>query len=194
MRLNYGMVVKAGLWSIKGFIGTSTNSAPALLAAGVIVIFFSACSSHPASGTTVPTTAPQPVIQQYIPSDYYSCSVATPENLCQAYFSRYYNIADAEQEYNNQVFVFKNMVITSEELNYATADYIWVDGIIQCYFMKSGDANRLKAGDVVDIVGVDSGDSRDYSGTLIFTGCLFLPAGSIQLPAGGTSALNIPVY
>jgi hypothetical protein len=69
-----------------------------------------------------------------------------------------------------------------------------VDNIIQCYFLKSGYQKLLKAGDKVEVVGIDVGQNKDYTGTLSFTGCIFVPAGSVQLPAGGTSALNIPIY
>jgi hypothetical protein len=157
-----------------------------VVATVIILLAFSqaACSEH----------AKSTLAQQYIPPSYYNCTETTPENLCQAYFSRYFNIVDAETEYNDQVFVFKNMVITDSELKYATSDYIWIDGIIQCYFMAGETAQQLKADETVDIVGIDAGDSKDYTGTLIFTGCIFLPAGSVQLPAGGTSVLTISQY
>jgi len=156
------------------------------------------CASKPAGTPSAPPTptptVEQQAIQQYIPPSYYACSETTPENLAQAYYSRYYNVVDAESQYNGQFFVFKNIVISDSSLHYATDDYIWVDTIIQCYFLKSGVEKELKAGDKVDVVGIDAGQNKDYAGTLTFTGCIFVPAGSVQLPAGGASVLNIPVY
>jgi hypothetical protein len=179
--------------------GPMTAISMAVLAIGFLLSF--SCAGHPASATGpqniyATTAAPQntqQVIQQYIPPLYYACSETTPENLAQAYYSHYYNVADAENTYNGQVFVFKNITITESAIKYATDEYMWV-AILQCYFMKSGAAKDLKAGDKVDIVGIDIGVSKDYIGTLIFTGCIFLPAGSVQLPAAGTSSLGIPSY
>lgn len=131
---------------------------------------------------------------QYVPPYYYNCTEATPESLYQAYFSHYldnyFNLAKAERQYNNQIFVFKNIVITADELGQSTPQYVWVDDMLQCYFMVQGGGDWLKAGDAVDIVGVDSGASTGTN-TLIFTGCLALPAGSVQLPAAGSSQLTI---
>jgi hypothetical protein len=152
-----------------------------------------ACSSHPASGATTPVVETQ-VILQYIPPSYYACSETTPLDLCHAYFGRYNNILVAEEEFNNQVFVFKNEVITGSELQYAKQDYFWLDGIIQCYFLYSGSERQLKVGEKVDVVGVDAGVSADYPRLLSFTGCVFLPAGAVQLPAGGNPEIKISSY
>jgi hypothetical protein len=134
------------------------------------------------------------IVQPYIPPSYYNCSVTTPATLCHAYYGRYNNIATAEEEFNNQVFVFKDLTITDTELKYATNDYLWLEGIIQCYFLTKGSASNLKIGEKVDVVGINTGQSKDYKNLLVFTGCIFLPAGSAQLPAGGNSALTITGY
>ena len=164
----------------------------------MIAMYGCAPSSGKSSGTTpaISSSAQDtfPVVQQYIPTEYYSCFETTPENLCNAYFSRYYNIADAELKYNGQIFVFKNVKIADSDLKYATDEYMWVNTIIQCYFLKSGSASQLKANEVVDIVGYDSGPNKDYSGTLTFSGCIFLPAGSVEIPAGDSSNFTIPTY
>ena len=97
-------------------------------------------------------------------------------------------------EYNNQIFVFKNMVINSDELKSATDNYLWLENVVQCYFLTGGNLQKLKAGEAVDVVGVDAGPSKDYDNLLVFTGCIFLPAGSVQLPAPGFSALAVPSY
>jgi hypothetical protein len=129
---------------------------------------------------------------QYIPPSYYNCTEVTTENLLLAYFSPYYAIPNAENALMGQVFVFKNIVITELSLKHATEDYIWVNDVIQCYFLKSGSARQLRAGDKIDVVGVDAGLGKEYAGSLVFTGCVFLPAGSVQLPASGASALTLP--
>jgi hypothetical protein len=162
----------------------STLSATTVPVFILMAVLQASCSAH----------AQPALAQQYIPPDYYNCSVTTPGDLGKAYFGRYNNIAAAEQEFNNQVFVFKNMVITDSELKYATEDYLWLDNIIQCYFLNSGSARQLKVGEEVDVVGIDAGVCKDYAKLLVFNGCIFLPAGSVQLPAGGGSGLTIPSY
>jgi hypothetical protein len=177
--------------------GTISVPMAALLAA---LLAAASCGSHPQNSTTAPSTqataakAAQNGIVPYIPPMYYACSETTPQNLAQAYFLRYFNVADAENNFNGQVFVFKNITISEYSLKYATDDSIWVDSIIQCYFLKSGGAKDLKAGETVDVVGIDAGMGKDYTGTLIFKDCIFLPAGSIQLPAAGTSGPAVPFY
>ncbi len=130
---------------------------------------------------------------QYIPPGYYNCTVTTPVNLCKAYFESSHNIT-AGLEYTNQVFVFKNMVITKDELKSATDGYLWLENLVQCYFLIGGNLQRLKVGERVDVVGVDAGPSKEYDNLLVFTGCIFLPAGSVQIPAPGSSGLVFPSY
>jgi hypothetical protein len=96
--------------------------------------------------------------------------------------------------FNEQVFVFKNIVITDFSLKHATDDYIWLQSTIKCIFRERGSAHQLRAGQKVDVVGVNGGIGKEYSGTLVFNGCVFLPTGSVQLPAEGTSALTLPSY
>jgi hypothetical protein len=157
------------------------------------------CSSRKDSSTASldinqPTQVNSQKIVPYVPPQYYACSETTPQDLVQSYFLRYGNTSQAENSFNGQIFVFKNLTITSSALEYATDDYIWVYSIIKCYFLKSGTLKDLKAGDKVDVVGIDGGLSKEYVGTLIFTGCVFLPAGSLQLPAAGISSLVVPTY
>jgi membrane-bound inhibitor of C-type lysozyme len=136
----------------------------------------------------------QSQVNQYIPPSYYACTETTVDTLLQAYFSRYNAMPGAEIALNGQIFVFKNVVITASSLKYAGEDYIWVQQTIQCYFLDTGRVHQLKAGDTVDVVGVDAGICKEYSGTLVFKGCIFLPAGSAQLPAAGTPGLTLPSY
>jgi len=92
------------------------------------------------------------------------------------------------------VFVFKNIVILDSALKFATDTYMWVNGVIECFFLTPGSASQLKAGEVVDVVGIDVGVCKDYTGTLMFNNCVFLPAGSVQLPAPGSGGASIPGY
>ena len=133
-------------------------------------------------------------IIQYIPPSYYNCTETTVDTLCNAYFNRYLNVAGAEMSFNGQVFVFKNIMIADVSLKNATEDYIWVQSMIKCIFLERGSAGKLKAGQKYDVVGVNGGICQDYFGTLVFNGCVFLLAGSVQLPVDGKSALTFPSY
>ncbi|RJO61983.1 MAG: hypothetical protein C4542_05080 [Dehalococcoidia bacterium] len=164
------------------------NKTPALSSAIVSIITVLVFSQVACSGQT------QSNFIKYVPPSYYNCTDTTPENLLQAYFGRYNAVPGAEIIFNGQVFVFKNIVITDCSLKYATADYIWVQSIIKCYFLQSGSVRQLRAGQKVDVVGVDAGISKEYTGALVFTGCVFLPAGSVQIPVEGISALTLPSY
>lgn len=162
---------------------TSALSLAVVTASILITISLTACSWQ----------APSKFVQ-YIPPSYYNCTETTVDALCNAYFSRYLNIAGAEMSFNGQVFVFKNIMIADVSLKNATEDYIWVQSMLKCIFLERGSAGKLKAGQKYDVVGVNGGICQDYSGTLVFDGCVFLPAGAIQITAGGTSALTVPSY
>jgi hypothetical protein len=140
-----------------------------------------------------PAQTSRAAIVQYLPPHYYACTEANTSDLLNAYYSRYNAVPDAENVLNGHVFVFKNIAIQGLSVKNATDAYIWVNGVIQCYFLVPGSQSLLHEGDIVDVVGIDAGVGKDYSGTLIFTGCVFLPAGSVQLPAGD-SGLTLPTY
>jgi len=129
----------------------------------------------------------------YIPPTYYNCSETTINNLWAAYWGHANPLPDAETVFKGQAFVFKDIIIDDSMLASATENYIWVNEI-QCYFLQGGSANRLKAGEKFDIVGVNERVSTEYSERLVFTGCIFLPAGSAQLPIVDTSGLALPTY
>lgn len=136
---------------------------------------------------------PQSKFPQYIPPSYYTCIETTINNLLAAYFGHANPIPDAEAVFKGQIFVFKSIEIDAAMLQSATESYMWVNEI-QCYFFQSGSANRLRAGDMVDIVGVDERVSTEYTERLVFTGCIFLPAGVVQLPIAPPSGLELPVF
>jgi hypothetical protein len=130
---------------------------------------------------------------QYIPPSYYTCIETNINNLLAAYFGHANPIPDAETVFKGQVFVFKNIVIDDAMLQSATESYMWVNEI-QCYFFQGGSAKRLKTGDKVDIVGVDERVSTEYTERLVFTGCIFLPAGVVQLPIAPPTGLELPIF
>ena len=140
-----------------------------------------------------PNTALADAPIPYIPPSYYECTAITSADLMSYYYyyNRYAPAPNVEQEVNNHLFVLKNMLVTDSALKYATSKYIWMDGIIQCYFLAQGTADTLRVGERVDVVGVNTGVGKDYAGTLIFTGCIFLPAGRVQLPAADSGGLGV---
>jgi hypothetical protein len=98
----------------------------------------------------------------------------------------------AEVLYNGSPFVFKSISITREMLANVPEGYTWV-GLVKCYPMDADGLEGLREGSIVDVVGIDAGLCQEYHG-LVFTGCVFLPAGEIQLPVAGTPFLNISPY
>ena len=133
-------------------------------------------------------------VVQYIPPNYYDCIETTPNDLLNAYYSHYNAVGDPGVLFDGHIFVFKGITITAPELNHATDEFMWIDGAIKCYFLEQGSAGRLSINEKVDIVGIDSGVGTEYNGTLVFEGCIFLPSGSVQLPAGGGSSLTVQIY
>jgi hypothetical protein len=156
-------------------------AAPAVLSAVITTLVAVILPTSCSASKTALSEAPIP----YIPPSYYECTAITSADLLgyYYYYNRYAPAPNVEQDINNHLFVLKNMLVTDSALKYATSKYIWMDGIIQCYFLAQGTADTLRAGDRVDVVGINAGVGKDYAGTLIFTGCIFLPAGRVQLPA-----------
>jgi hypothetical protein len=121
----------------------------------------------------------------YVPAEYLDCTPINSIDLLSYYYynNRYSPAPGVEQNLNNQIFVFKNIEVTQAALKYATPLFIWMDGFVQCYFLEQGTATRLRAGDRVDVVGVNTGAGQEIPTTLVFVACVFLPAGAVQLPA-----------
>jgi hypothetical protein len=129
----------------------------------------------------------------YIPPAYYNCSETTVNSIWAAYWGHANPLENAESIFRGQVFVFKNITIDDSMLESATDNYIWINEI-QCYYFGGRSAYRLGIGDKVDIVGVNERVSTEYIERLVFTGCVFLPAGLVQLPVEDTSRLFLPSY
>ena len=156
-------------------------SASVLLATLVILIMVSGCSK------CVTATTP------YIPPEYYNCSETTPQLLCDAYYSRYGNVAEAQYRFYDVFFVFKNVEVTALMFKHIDEGYFWADNLVQCYCLNANDLKRYKIGARIDVVGQDQGVILDVTG-LTFKNCIILPAGCVQLPAPGGGGASIPTY
>ena len=145
----------------------------------------------------------------YIPPSYYACIPASIDDLLKWYFTHYGNLYQAEQAYNDKIFLFSVCVVASMLVDDNTLYY----GNAQFIAMQPGAVGKLKAGDIIDIVGINRGPMPsvegqpitawfDENGTpniafvqgwLYFTDCIFIPSGSVQLPAPG-GAVFAPLY
>jgi hypothetical protein len=130
-----------------------------------------------------------------IPLGYYNCISVNQDDLEKNFFSHYGNLDASEQNFDGQTFVFKNikvnkfMVVDKSTLNVST---------IQCDALVPGAVSQLKMGDYYDVVGICVGPLPNATqfatagvyGWLLFTGCVFVPSGTVDLPAsGGTVVL-----
>ena len=124
----------------------------------------------------------------YIPPSYYSATEVTTADLINAYFWDGGHPKDPTPSgliWDGKIFVFKNCLLSQNVFASATADYLWV-GSIQCYFLSPDNFKQLSANEMVDIVGIDSGVDHNVPNSLLFTGCVIIPAGSVQLPVAGS--------
>jgi hypothetical protein len=163
-------------------------------------------------GGTVDTNKVQPVttaptIVPYIPPAYYACTQVDINLLETEYFAHYGNLYQAEQAYDSQIFVFKNIPVSASMLVDADT-FDW--GSAEFVALQNGAVGQLTVGESIDIVGVDNGPMPEVQGEplaswfnpdgspvvaivpgwLYFTGCVFLPTGSVQLPAPGGPAFS----
>ena len=147
----------------------------------VLVTALCSCSQH------APVTIP------YIPPSYYDCIASMPSDLVAAYYSSYANTAYAQQNYNGQVFVFHKILVNEYMLRYKAQDYLETS-TIKCEALYHNSIDSLRVGEAIDIVGINEGAPQGTpAGWLLMTGCVFLPAGSVQLPAPGGATLS-PLY
>lgn len=132
-----------------------------------------------------------------IPINYYACISVNQDDLEKNFFSHYGNLDASEQNFDGKVFVFKNikvnqfMVVDKSTLNVST---------IQCDAMVPGSVGDLKMGEFYDVVGVCVGplpNATQYAtagvyGWLLFNQCVFVPSGTVDLPASGGSNAVLP--
>jgi hypothetical protein len=162
-----------------------------LLIVGVIFLTLGLCSCS-ISADSAEQALP------FISPAYYNCSVTDPETLFDAYHSRYANVSMASTQFDNTYFVFKNIQLTAISFKHLDQGYFWLaPGQIKCYPLHPSDIQHLKAGDVVDVVGLNYGialndASLAYKDCIVFKDCIVLPAGSVMLPAPGVGGLTIP--
>jgi hypothetical protein len=66
---------------------------------------------------------------------------------------------------------------------------------VKAYPLNPSNFKQISVGENRDVVGVLAGPCKDFPNTLTFTGCVFLPAGSIQLPLGDSPQFQYtPAY
>ena len=149
-------------------------------------------------------------IVPYIPPSYYACLQVSIDDLLKWYFTHYGNLYQAEQTYNGQIFVFNgvrvmaSMLVDDNTFHFSSAEFI---------AMQPGAVGNLKVGDIIDIVGINRGPMPEAEGQLLsawfdengtpkiafvlgwlyFTDCIFIPSGSVLLPAPGAPAFA-PMY
>jgi hypothetical protein len=136
----------------------------------LIAIILTGCSKAVLTPSSLP---------DYVPPSFYNGNLTNPVSLLLAYFAPGADPASYTR-YDGRVYVFENQSLSKSQLENATEDYIWV-GDIQCYFFVPGDGADLKANQKYDMVGVNQGVNGANPGCLLFTGCVFVPAGSVQL-------------
>ena len=129
----------------------------------------------------------------YIPPSYYACLEVSPDDLLKAYFHpNLGNLALANQNYTNLPVVFKSIRVDRRMLLDKANDIFDISSV-RCTALLGGTVSALRAGDLIDIIGINRGPWPDYPGWLSFTDCMFLPAGSVQLPAPGAPVFA-PLY
>ncbi len=141
---------------------------------GVLVIMMVVPLSY------TPNTAAFP----YIPppeGNYYIQT--TPQDLYNAFTSRYLDPLAAQATYVGESFIFKNILIDEDILSRRHETYVFID-LFKLVPQNPSDLQELKEGERVDIIGVCMGLSKEYLG-IELTNCLFLPAGVAPLPLPG---------
>ncbi len=132
-------------------------------------------------------------------ADYYIGT--TVKAITSTFIGGYVSPFDAER-YNGQSFIFKNVLITTkglttrrietysqsgELLGWETETYL-MSSIVQFVPQDLSKWQELKAGDIVDIICVCAGISKEYA-VVVITNCQFLPAGLAPLPLPGGPAI-----
>jgi len=129
-----------------------------------------------------------------LPANYYKCIESTTLQVQGSYFDPYGHRWVAEMTYNDQPFVFKDIEVFPSMIESRGPDYLWVDRI-RCKAVNPDDVAKLKVGQIIDVVGIMRGISKDpdLQLNLEMTECYFLPAGAVALPLPGGAAF-VPGY
>ncbi len=150
-----------------------------------VLLLGSLCLLVPLTSCAGPAFSDQsaPVL---LPAAYYQCYDVTPKAILAAYFDPYGHRWQAEEIYNNQPFIFKNVEVDAQMLKYKGENFIWVDQI-KCVAVSPGEVSKLKKGQMIDVVGLNRGipNNSDMANSMLMEECYFLPAGSLALPLSG---------
>ena len=129
----------------------------------------------------------------FIPVSHYNCYEATPDELANAYFNNCVDIRLAQNKYDGQYFVFKNLEVRDWMVADVSRGWLWTGSGIKCMLANAGEMKNFKLGDTVDVVGLNSGVNENAVTQLVFKDCYAMRAGSVQLPAGEGQAF-MPTY
>jgi len=136
-------------------------------------------------GCSAKKFAPPP----YIPSGYYDCIETYPAALVSAYFSGYGEIWGPMENYNDKIFVFKNVLVDQWMLRELDNGWLWLD-LIRCQIANIEVMDHYKLGDRIDVVGFNLGPEDIGKAGLTFKDCYILPPGVLVLPAEGNGSFD----
>ena len=108
---------------------------------------------------------------------------ATTDKLTLALMAAYSVITP--DTYKGKDFIFKDVLIKESRLR----DTYLMISVVLFQPQDPSDLNELKAGDMVDIIGVCDGALEEGSTIVVVKNCRFLPAGVVNLPLPGGPAL-----
>jgi hypothetical protein len=176
------------------------NLIPFLLPA--VVIAFVASSLVVLFGYTPGTAAPFP----YVPppegdTGYY---IGTTTSIIANSFRSHYGTPFDEIGNIGRSFIFKDVLVTvkglttrevvaysqSGEIEVIKTETYFSFGLILLFPKNLDKWQQLKAGDVVDIIGVYNGVSEEYQTVVVFRNCDFFPAGVVPLPLPGGAVIT----
>ena len=133
-----------------------------------------------------------------IPILYYECAQVTPRDLCNAYYSHYYDTHAARYLYDQKIFILKDIELTAGRLSHVDEGFMWIEDI-KCYLLDASIIEiktGFKQGDRVDIIGINTGIGTDLEVPvgLVFKDCAVIPSGSLGLPMEGNDKAIATTY
>jgi hypothetical protein len=132
----------------------------------------------------------------YVPPEYYGCAPIEPDALLKEYFGDHaeFRWLNVNAQYNDVVFIFKNILVDERMITGLDRGFIWVDQI-QCYLINLNSMYDFKPGDKIDVVGRNAGPASQYIRGLTFNNCVVIRAGQIAIPADSdASSTFTPSY
>jgi hypothetical protein len=129
----------------------------------------------------------------FLPPEYYLATQVEPKALVNVYFTGYGDFTKTEAMYNDAVYVFKDVLVDKRMFIGLNEGFIWVDQI-KCYLVDPDDMKKYKAGDKIDVVGLNKGPTSYYIAGLTFKNCYALPAGRVAIPASPGTGTFTPGY